>query len=120
MRLCGVLGVCLLGLASPVFAQTPLKNPSAIAFQCVDHATDDQHEIDIVRASDGVVVATILGGDPPLVNNEVVIPINVQPVAFGQYRFIARAVAVGVRSENSVPSEIWERTPGAPSKPEAR
>ena len=121
-RRCGrgwVAAVFLL-LVQSAQAQTPVKNPAALAFTCPDHATDDQHEIDIVRVSDGVVVATILGGDPPLQNNEVIIPINVQPVAFGSYRFIVRAVAGSVKSVNSVPSEIWDRVPGQPSQPVAR
>ena len=111
--------VALYVLASMVlgtgFAQTPIKNPSAVAFLCPDHATDDQHEIDIVRVSDGVVIQTILGGDPPLVAGEVVIPVNVMPVAFGQYRFVARAVAGIIKSNNSVPSDVWERAPGPPT-----
>lgn len=119
----GRLGVVVgLLLASGVsVAQQPIRNPSAVAFLCPDHAQDTEHEIDIVRVSDAQVVATLLGGDPPLnAQNEVVVPINVQPIAFGQYQFVARAVAGTVKSANSVPSDIWERTPGAPSKPEAR
>ena len=99
----------------PGYAQTPVKNPSGVAFLCPDHATDDQHEVDIVREADGVVVATLLGGDPPLVGSEVVIPVNVQPVAFGQYRFVVRAVAGLIKSNNSLSSEVWERAPGRPT-----
>lgn len=110
--------VCL-SLASSAFAQTPVKNPSGVAFICPDHATDDQHEIDIVRASDNVVVQTILGGDPPLVGTEVIIKVNVQPVAMGQYRFVVRAVQGGVKSDAGV-SGIWERAPGRPTNVDAR
>lgn len=102
-------------------SQVVIKNPSAVAFICPDHLTDDQHEIDIVRVSDGTIVQTLLGGDPALnMDGEVVIPVNVQPVGFGLYRFIARAVAGGVRSDNSAPSPIWERAPGKPTGVEAR
>jgi len=98
-----------------VRAQGPPKNPSQIAFFCPDHDRDDQHEIDVVRVSDGVVIATLLGGDPPLTGTEVVVDINVQPVAFGSYRIVVRAVAGTLRSANSDPSEVWERAPGRPS-----
>lgn len=98
-----------------------INNPSAVSFTCPDHATDTGHEIDIVRESDGVVIQTINGGDPPLnANNEVVIPLNVQPVAFGQYRITVRAVAGELKSENSPLSDLWQRVPGAPSKPVVR
>ena len=104
----------LCGMAIPIAAQT-IKNPTAVAFTCPDHARDDQHEIDIVRVSDGAVIQTILGGDPDEVSGEVTVAINVQPVAFGQYQVIVRAVAGLLKSDNSNPSAIWERTPGRPS-----
>lgn len=119
LRTLCLLGL-LLGLALPGAAQTPVKNPSALAFQCPDHDRDDQHEIDLVRVSDGAVIQTILGGDPPLDNGEVVIAVNIQPVAFGQYRFVVRAVAGGFSSPSSLPSAVWERVPGQPSPPEPR
>ena len=63
MRWLVVAGVLV---APPVFAQTPaVKNPSALTFACPDHAQDTGHEIDIVRAADGVIIQTIQGGDPP-------------------------------------------------------
>lgn len=120
MRTILVSGGLALGLSLcaslPAAAQTPIKNPAALVFACPDHAGDDQHEIDIVRVSDGVVVATVLGGDPPAnAAGDVVIPLNVQPIAFGLYRFVARAVAGTVKSDNSLPSEVWERAPGRPT-----
>jgi hypothetical protein len=109
-----VLLLVVLAVSTP--GQVVIKNPSALAFLCPDHAGDDQHEIDIVRVSDGVVVQTLLGGDPPEVGGEVVVPVNVQPVAFGRYTFRARAVAGLIKSDNSVPSAEWERAPGPPSR----
>ncbi|HAM59502.1 MAG TPA: hypothetical protein DCQ64_30475 [Candidatus Rokubacteria bacterium] len=109
------MGVMVLLSAVSLSAQGPPKNPSQIAFFCPDHDRDDQHEIDVVRVSDGVVIATLLGGDPPLTGTEVVVDLNVQPVAFGSYRFVVRAVAGPLRSANSDPSEVWERVPGRPS-----
>ena len=113
--------LCVLGLLAIVaswqlgHAQTVIKNPSGLAFQCPDHALDDAHEIAIVRESDGVTIQTIAAGDPPLVEGEVVAAINVQPVAFGQYRFRVRAIAGGVASDWSELSDVWERAPGRPS-----
>ena len=110
-----VVGLMLI-LPIAVSAQGVIKNPSALAFICPDHALDDGHEVDIVRESDGVVVATLLGGDPPLnAAGEVAIAVNVQPIAFGQYRFVARAVAGTVKSDSSLPSMLWERAPGRPT-----
>lgn len=112
-RLWLLVGICLVPVAGS--AQT-LSNPRSVIFTCPDHAQDDQHEIDIVRVSDGVVVATILGGDPPATTaGDVVIPVNVQPVAFGSYRFVARAVAGTLKSANSAPSPTWNRVPGEPT-----
>jgi len=111
-------------LSSPVVgseaaaAQTApmVKNPRGVGFTCPDHALDNDHEIDIIRASDGSLVQTILGGDPPAdATGEVVVMVNVQPIAFGQYRFVVRAVAGTLKSDNSAASPIWERAPGAPS-----
>src|SRR3989337_1066418 len=90
------MGVMVLLSAVSLSAQGPPKNPSQIAFFCPDHDRDDQHEIDVVRVSDGVVIATLLGGDPPLPGTEGV-------------------VAGPLRSANSDPSEVWERVPGRPS-----
>lgn len=104
------------GEASP--QAVPIKNPSGIAFTCPDHDRDDQHELDIVKESDGSLLQTLLLGDPPAsATGEVVGSINVQPIAFGQYRFVLRAVAGALKSENSLPSDIWERVPGRPSMP---
>ena len=104
-----VLGISL-------YAQVPVKNPSGLAFLCPDHATDSGHEVDIIRESDGVVIQTLSVGDPPLnAQGEVEVAINVQPVAFGQYRFAARATAGALESDTSVPSALWERVPGRPS-----
>lgn len=116
-----VLSVMLALVCAQAMGQTPVRNPSGIAFLCPDHDRDDQHEVDIVRESDGVVVQTLLVGDPEaLPGAEVVVSVNVQPIALGSYRFVVRAVAGAVKSDNSVPSDIWERAPGAPSKPEPR
>jgi hypothetical protein len=92
-----------------------VKNPRTIEFVCADHATDDQHEVDIVRNSDGVVIQTVLLGDPVAVSGVVTATINVQPVAFGTYFVRVRAVAGALKSEDSVSSNLFDRVPGAPS-----
>jgi hypothetical protein len=91
------------------------KNPRNIEFTCPDHDRDDQHELDIVRASDGETIQTIQLGDPPAGADGIVrATINVQPVAFGTYFGRVRVLAAGVRSENSPDSNQFQRTPGAP------
>jgi hypothetical protein len=96
-------------------ATPPVKNPTALGFICPDHDLDDEHEIDIIRVSDGAVVQTLLAGDPPVVNGEVVVRLNVQPVAFGTYVFVVRAVGGGTKSPDSNRSDVWERVPGRPT-----
>lgn len=105
-------------LASSATAQTPpVKNPTGLEFTCPDHATDDGHEVDIVRESDGAVIQTISAGDPAEVAGKVTVTLNVQPVAFGVYRFVVRALAGTLVSSNSPSSDTWERVPGRPGKP---
>lgn len=112
--------ICLLCAVS-TSAQAPIKNPSGLIFTCPDHDRDDQHEIDIVRESDGAVIQTLLVGDPPPnPAGDVVVSVNVQPVAFGRYRFVVRAIAGAVQSENSLPSALWERAPSRPAITEVR
>lgn len=106
-------------LAAVLQADATVKNPRGVGFTCADHAADDAHEVQIVRASDGAVIQTIAGGDPAAVAGEVVIPINVQPVAFGLYRFRVRALAGGLASDWAE-SQVWERVPGAPTNVIAR
>src|SRR3990167_849799 len=113
LLLLGVTGVTLM-------AQSPVKNPRAVVFTCPDHDRDDGHEVDIVNSA-GTVIHTLQGGDPPAdANGEVTIAINVQPIAFGDYTIIVRAVAGPLRSVNSAPSAVWQRVPGAPSQPGVR
>ena len=104
-------------LAAAIQTAPPPVNPSRIGFTCPDHAQDDQHELDIVTEA-GVVVSTILLGDPPLNSaGEVEATISVQPIKFGRYVFRVRAVAQGLESVDSLGSEVWVRAPGQPGKP---
>ena len=104
-----VIAVLMITLAPQII---PVKNPRGVAFTCPDHDTDTVHEIAIVRESDGVTIQTIQGGDPPLSGTEVVVLFNVQPVAFGRYRFKVRAGDGTLWSDWSEPSDLWERAPG--------
>lgn len=107
-------------LAAPAFAQTPVKNPRGLGFQSADHARVDRYEIDIVPAAGGAVVQTITVQKADTAQDsttqEITLTLNVQPIAFGQYRFVARAVAGTVASDNSDPSAVWERAPGKPTQ----
>jgi len=103
-------------LALSLVFQASVKNPRFIDFECPDHTLDDQHELEIVRVSDGVVIQTILLGDPPATTLGIVTaPLNIQPVAFGTYFVRIRAVVGTVKSELSDPSNTWDRVPGKPS-----
>ena len=106
-------------LLSVVLLQTPIvKNPSGLIFTAsADHDLITRYDVDIVRKSDNVVVQTINAGKPAKdAAGDVTISLNVQPVAFNVYYFVARAVAGTSVSPNSTPSPDWERAPGAPSK----
>ncbi len=112
------MDLILMGLLTLMQSTPPMaKNPSEVSFVCPDHAQDSGHEVDIINAG-GVVIQTIQGGDPPAdANGIVTIPLNLQPVAFGAYTIRVRATASLVKSTDSDASNIWERVPGAPSKP---
>lgn len=96
--------------------QTIIKNPSGVSFTSPDHDMVDNYEIDIVRVSDGVVIQTIQGGHPAAdASGTVTVTFNIQPIAFGEYRVVVRAVAGTQKSDNSDPSEVWSRAPGRPT-----
>lgn len=100
-------------LLAAVLQQPLVQNPRQVAFTCPDHALDDQHEMDIVRTSDGVVIQTLQLGDPPMnEQGEVVASINVQPVTFGTYVVRVRVIAGTLRSIDSTDSNQWVRAPG--------
>lgn len=97
---------------------TIVQNPTLVKFQCPDHAQDTAHEIDIVNVATGAVVQTLSLGDPaPDAQGFIVFNVNVQPIAHGNYTIRARSVTGAVKSPNSPDSDVWERSPGPPSKP---
>lgn len=102
-------------------AQTPpVRNPTGAQFTSPDHATVTGYEIDIIRVADNSLVQTITiakSATTVLATGEISVTLNVQPIAFGEYRCVARAVAGTMKSDNSTPSDIWNRVPGPPSKP---
>lgn len=106
-----------LTLALMLQLTAPVKNPTKVLIVCPDHDQDNEHEIDIIDTN-GTVVQTLLGGDPARdANGDVPFLINVQPVKFGIYTVKVRAVSVGLKGEDSLPSNLWERVPGAPGTP---
>ncbi len=122
--------VCLVfAMATVAHAQVPaVKNPVGLAFTSSDHNNTavTGYEIDIVRP-DGTVAQTltIAKSATTVVAGEVVVALSVQPIAFGSYTFRARTVASvpvngSLVSVNSVPSDSWDRVPGAPSKPKVQ
>jgi hypothetical protein len=102
---------------APMMQVPAVVNPARLSFTCPDHDQDNQHEIDIINVSTGAVESTILGGDPAAnAAGEVVIVLNIQPIKFGEKRFVVRAVAGTEKSESSAPSDVWRRSPGTPGK----
>jgi len=115
--------VCVLALcAVTTSAQTPVKNPTAIWFNSADHdlAAVTGYEVDFLNATTSAVVQTVSvakASTTKQADGSIRVTMNVQPVAFGTYRFVARTVAGAIKSDNSLATEVWERSPGAPSKP---
>lgn len=105
----------------PAHAQTtPIKNPRQLAFTSSDHALVDRYEIDVLKLDGSVVqTLTVQKADTSVdsATGDILVSLNVQPIAFGQYQFRVRAVAGTVSSDNSANSDTWERAPGQPGKP---
>lgn len=96
----------------------PVKNPTAIEFSSPDHAQLSGYEVDIRLDSDDSLVQTLNIAPPdPLPSGTIRLTLNVQPVKFGSYHFVVRAIAGGLESDNSPASDRWDRVPGPPSKP---
>lgn len=118
--------VAFLLVSTAAYAQT-VRNPTAAEFNSPDHGNPavTSYEFDISTSTGGVVqTITVPKASVVLVSGELGavgalyrININVQPVAFGTYVSVMRTVAGAIKSEDSSVSNVWERSPGAPSKP---
>ena len=108
---------CLL-VPSLAMAQT-VKNPTKLIFTpSPDHAQVTAYEFDI-KGLTGVVVQTISFPKkaPDAITGEVTENLNVQPITFGSYTVVGRGVFGAFKSPDSLPSDTFERVPGAPGKP---
>lgn len=118
-----VLTLAFLALPLVAAAQTPAvpKNPTTLMFTpSTDDAQVTAYEVDIVQTSDGAVIQTLSiprESFQMLATGDLQTRVNVQPVKFGHYVVKVRAVATALKSEDSLPSNEWERVPGAPSRP---
>lgn len=95
------------------------KNPNRIRFVASTDHDSVEYEVDFVPKTTGQVVRTVKIGRPPIVNQETreaEADINVQPTTFGLYHSIVRAFVSGITSEDSNPSNDWERAPGKPGQ----
>lgn len=119
-----VLGIMLLpeavsaqSICLPLDA-TPAINPRTVRWtQSADHATVTSYHLDIIEATSGAVIATLdlgIGVEDPAAPGDREETINVQPIAFGEYCVVMRAVAGALESEDSAPSNTFVRRPGAP------
>lgn len=109
-------------LALPTFASAQnIKNPTAAEWVCPDHDVDTQHELTVLQVvgTNKVVITTLLLGDPAYLDattKTVRSPINVQPIAFGDYVARVNAVVGTSKSDDSPESNAFTRAPGSPSK----
>lgn len=96
------------------FAQN-VKNPNIAQWTSPDHNLATAYEIDIIDTINNSVIQTITISNVPVIplntNGEVETKINVQPIKFGTYIAKVRVVFGAVKSEDSPPSNVWERTP---------
>lgn len=108
--------------ASPVLAQVPpIKNPVGITFTpSPDHAILTSYEADILATTGAVVQTLSLGKPVPDAQNVISVNLNVQPITFGTYTIVVRSLAGALTGPPSLPTDPWERVPGAPSKPVVR
>lgn len=115
-----LLAVIMASVAMVALAQVPpVKNPSKLSFTSIDHAQATGYEVDILNGATGVLVQTLnTGKGTQDAAGVVTIQINVQPIIFGQYTFKVRAVAGAVKGDDSAASDLWERSPTSPSKPQ--
>jgi hypothetical protein len=107
----------LLTLPVASAAQTTVKNPSLLVFVSPDHAIVTAYELDLVRASDNATIYTLVvpKSQTRIIGPDVEIDIHVQPVPFGSYKIVVRAVVGTLKSDNSAPSDVWERVPETPT-----
>lgn len=114
-RLC--LAVVFLMVASAAFAQA-VTNPTKAEFTAsLDHASITLYEIAWFNGATQVGVPVDLGKPTPDANQLCSVTINTQPLAFATYTAKVRAKAGTVYSEWSLPSNFFDRVPGAPGGP---
>ena len=126
-----VLFLLALVLPSLASAQTtaPIQNPTLIAFTpSPDHANIAAYQVIIMQGA--TVVQTLDIGKPNpcaascpagVAVGEASAVINVQPINFGSYTIVMKAVAQGITGPASTPTDPWERAPGPPGgKPKVR
>ncbi len=118
MKIKLLMFLCLI-VPAIAFSQGVVKNPTLLTFTSIDWATIDRHELDILTSSDNGFVQTLVDIGP-YTSQDISVGINVMPVAFGEYIFVARACIGTTCSVNSEPSNLWERVPGRPSRPDAQ
>lgn len=116
------LPLALFVLPASARAQAPIVgNPIAVEFEFLDWEQATGYEVDIVEQATRVVTNTLRYGPSRALAGTITVhlEVNVQPTAHGVYVFIARGVLPGGVTENSAPSDPWERIPGPPGKPVA-
>ena len=107
--------VLLVLAAAPAAAQTVL-NPTGAEFTLSpDHDRVTRYEMEILDAV-GSSASTLDLGMPldPDGDQTVTVIIDLDGIPFGTYTAIVRAYASDVQGEDSSPSDVFARVPGAP------
>src|SRR5262245_11373301 len=91
--------IVALAIAAPSSAQTPVRNPTLLLFEYAEHTADylTGYEVDVRNATTGAVIQTIAVAKADTkfdqTTTTVTVTLNLQPVKFGTYTCVVRAVA---------------------------
>lgn len=119
IRAAALLSVLLL-ISGPAAAQSSVINPTRAQFEpSADHASVTRYELSILDAT-GTEAAAFDLGMPVPVDGVAEAPVDLAALPFGAYTAVARAYGADangapIRGEDSDPSNVFVRVPGAPS-----
>lgn len=99
----GLLALLVLGLGVAVAEAQSVE----VHFLCPNHDLDSDHEV-VIYDANSVAVRQVSGIDPPLVHDDVVVPVDVATLPHGFYVARARAMNAQGSSDFSDPSAAIE------------
>ena len=99
----GAACVVVAASVSALSAQTPEppRNPSRVAFSCLDHAQDTEHEVGYFARGAAQPQMVQKVGDPPVdpISGEVTATVTVLPLVIGDYEMKVRALVGSVAGD---------------------